>query len=252
MRFWYSVFLMSGKRKRKTPKKTHPPKGIQYTQAEMNRAVWDMITVATNMMRHGEEPRTIGTAVMSNIHVVVEGSRGSVREAAAALDMASSTFLGQRNLGLADVCHYMAMHDPLDDKLFPFIRTQWQSSDLAFANEYFAWMENVVQPRAHQEQTKLVFLANFTPFTGDLTDDFIERLKTGVASSTDPNVLRGVINLAPSLPELPAKLGVVNAGTEYEQSGIIRFTTSSEAALGHAVQMFAQAGVPSIPPLHLN
>lgn len=152
---------------------------------------------------------------------------------------------------MVDVCHYLPMHGPLDDTLFPFIRIKWMSSDLSFLDDYAQWMIDVVQPRAHAENTKLVTFQNYAEFSGNPTTEYVEAYGEKARQSTDLSVFRGVVVYGPNHPNLMTMLSPVNISEDFK-TGFARFATDEAAALGHAVQLFAATGLTSIPALSLD
>ena len=232
-----------------------PPKHkkANYSPSEQRAMCVDILQISTAMLRSGEVPECVGDAVVSAILRVARDSHGSVRKAAKAVGIPRTTYSYQLERGMQDLCHYLPMHGPLDDTLFPFIRIKWMNSDLGFLNECVQWMVDVVQPRAHAENTKLVAFQNYAEFAGNPTPEFVDALATTAGQLTDLAVFRGVVFCGPNHPNLMTLLNpaALSQGEDFKSS-FIRFATDEATALGHAVQLFAATDLTSIPPLTLD
>ncbi len=223
------------------------------TKSERDAMLAQAIRVLVAMFhdRDMPNPRRMGDAVTSAVLIKALQHRGSVRRAAEVLGVPPSTFQDQLRRGLADACNYLPMHGQLDADLFPFIRNRWDDSNVGFVHDYFNWLRDEIQPRAHAEGTKLVIFQNYAPFQGPPTPEYVAALTGGVQGKGDLSVVKGIVIFAPTMPDLGQHFGVVNDGNSLDTGGLIRFSTQPQAALDHAVQLFTTAGV-TPPPLNLD
>lgn len=196
-------------------------------------------------------PRRMGDAVTTSILVKARELRGSVRGAASMVGVPPSTFQDQIHRGYPDACHYLPMHGQLDADLFPFIRIRWDNSDLDFVAQYAAWMKDEIQPRAHDESTKVVLFQNYAPFQGEPTPEYVAALNSETKTKADYSVVRGVVIFAPTIPDMAQHLGLVTDSDGLAMAGLVRFATQPQAALDHATQLFSTAGV-NAPTVHLD
>lgn len=210
------------------------------------------IELLVRMARDPDMPTSgrIGKAINAIMYRTLARSRGSLRAGARAMNVAHSTFAHQIAQGLADVCEYMAMHETMDNTLWPFVRVAWAGNDVSFVHDYITWMTDVVQPQAHAESTPYVLLHNFSAFDGVPSAPFVQTLVSEVGAKTDLSVLRGVVVYGPD--NVTSALVPVNESKGVEHANaIVRSASDPQVALDLVAQLFSAEGI-TLPELHLD